>query len=228
MEGIAHLLTPRRLGPGMNLETSGRFRVLGRARGGTDLLLVSLPESPAAAVAGGEDGDADAFEPTTVAAGGYDGALADAVAALEPGNVVTASLEWEGSAARFSDVTVARRTSVAFATDVTNLFEDALRVMEEAAGAGEGLNSRVTYGTDEEPNGVVYAFADPPGRDVLEAFRTGALPLEPLLAKVNANRDDERPRAVFVLRPARYDFVLVYVVFDRESVLARTVRDTYC
>ena len=35
------------------------------------------------------------------------------------------------------------------------------------------------------------------------------------------------PRSVFVLRPAAYDFVAVYVVFDRDGVLAQTVRDTY-
>ena len=30
-----------------------------------------------------------------------------------------------------------------------------------------------------------------------------------------------------MLRPANHDFVAVYVVFERDGVLARTVRDTY-
>ncbi|CDK39249.1 uncharacterized protein BN903_21 [Halorubrum sp. AJ67] len=32
---------------------------------------------------------------------------------------------------------------------------------------------------------------------------------------------------MFVLRPAAHEFVAVYVVFDRDGVLAQTVRDTY-
>jgi len=62
---------------------------------------------------------------------------------------------------------------------------------------------------------------------LLADLRAGRLPIEPLVARVNESRDDDEPREVFVLRPAAHDFVAVYVVFDRDGVLAQTVRDTY-
>jgi len=70
-------------------------------------------------------------------------------------------------------------------------------------------------------------FADGPNTDTFEEVRTGRLPIEPLVGRVNRTRDDDAPRSVFVFRPAAYDFVAVYVVFERDGVLARTVRDTY-
>jgi hypothetical protein len=109
------------------------------------------------------------------------------------------------------------------------------------------MNSAVTYSTGKEPNGVVYVFAkqDPP-RDLFEEFRTGATPIEPLIQRVNATHDsddaadtddaastadsdadDPAERAVFVLNPADEPFVVVYIVFRKDGMLAQTVRDTY-
>ncbi len=100
----------------------------------------------------------------------------------------------------------------------------------------------MTYSTGKEPNGVVYVFAkqDPP-RDLFAEFRTGATPIEPLIQRVNATHDagddagdttdsesDDSPeRAVFVLNPADEPFLVVYIVFRKDGMLAQTVRDTY-
>lgn len=39
--------------------------------------------------------------------------------------------------------------------------------------------------------------------------------------------DDDPERAVFVMNPADEEFVLIYIVFKRDGMLAQTVRDTY-
>ena len=38
---------------------------------------------------------------------------------------------------------------------------------------------------------------------------------------------DDGPREVFVLRPPDGAFVAVYIAFEKDGLLARTVRDTY-
>jgi hypothetical protein len=199
----------------MELETSGRFRVLAspRDRDRDELLLI----------------DREGFDPVYVATGGHEGALADAVAGLRPGFLVDATLRWsdEGDPA-FADLTVVRRTELAFADGVTGIFEAATEAWHVAEADNEGMNSRVTRDTDGEPNGVLYVFAKQSGaRDLFEEFRSGVLPLEPLLQRVEEGRDDDDPRAVFVMRPVDEPFIVVYIAFRADGLLARTVRDTY-
>lgn len=193
----------------MEATTSGEFRVLGDPRQGSSVTLL--------------DGE---YEPTEVETGGYDGALAERVAGLRPGYVVSATLAWADGSARFADVSVETPTLFAFREGVSGLFEAALDTMAEARREGLGVNSRVTYDADRRPNGAVYAFAEQPGeRDVFAEFRSGARPLDPLLEQADEGADG--PREVFVFRPAGHEFVLVYVVLEKRSLLADTVRDTY-
>lgn len=210
----------------MQPTTRGRYRVHDRRAGddeAAEFVLVELPGEP---VAPDDPRAADAYEPVYVAAEGYDGALADDVDALEPGYVVDAALAWADGTARFTEVTVRNRSRFYFADDVTGMFEAAVDAWQDARPAGEALTSQVTRSTDGEPNGALYLFADAPGRDLFAEIRSGRVPIEPLVARVNTQRGAAE-RAVFVLRPADYQFVAVYVVFEADGVLANTVRDTY-
>jgi hypothetical protein len=165
-------------------------------------------------------------EPVRVAADGYDGALADDAAALRPGYLVDATLAWADGDARFTEIDVQKRTLLTYADAVSGLFEAALDTMEEAHQEGVGVTGRPTFSTDDEPNGAVYAFAEQSGeRDVFEEIRTGALPLEPLVDRLDEEADCEHE--LFVFRPLEHDFVVVYLVLHRDSILADTVRDTY-
>ena len=184
-----------------------------------------------------------------------DAETADTIRSLEPGYVVDAELAWDDSDAAFLDCAITNRTRIQYADGVTGLFEKAQETWHDAQVAGEAMNSAVTYSTGKEPNGVVYVFAkqDPP-RDLFEEFRTGATPIEPLIQRVNATHDgdadaddttadddaadsdsddansdadDPDERAVFVLNPADEPFVVVYIVFRNDGMLAQTVRDTY-
>lgn len=145
---------------------------------------------------------------------------------VRPGYRVSAELAWDDGDARFTALDVEERTLIAYADGVTNLFEVALDTWEEAKRDGVGVNGRTTYSTDGEPNGAVYTFAEQAGeQDVFADLRAGALPLEPLVDRLGEHADP--PHEVFVLRPATHDFVLVYLVASKGSVLANTVRDTY-
>lgn len=157
--------------------------------------------------------DREDYEPLTVGASGE---------ALLPGYGIDAEIAWDGEPelVRFD---VVDHTLLEFVDGATNLFEVALDTWEEARTEGLGVNSRVTYGNDGDPNGALYTFADGPGSSVFREFRSGTRPLEPLIERV----DRQPPHEVFVLRPATRPFVLVYIVFEKESVLAGTVRDTY-
>jgi hypothetical protein len=192
----------------------------------------------------------DADEPTD--GPDIDAETADTIRSLEPGYVVEAELAWDDSDAAFLDCTITNRTRIQYADGVTGLFEKAQETWHDAQVAGEAMNSAVTYSTGKEPNGVVYVFAkqDPP-RDLFEEFRTGATPIEPLIQRVNATHDGgdddataaadstadddaadsasdaDAERAVFVLNPADEPFVVVYIVFRKDGMLAQTVRDTY-
>ena len=230
----------------MNPTTSGRFRVHNRrpnptvagggagddSTDGTDgddraraeFVLVELPDEP---VDPTEPDAADAYDPLYVAAAGYEGDLADRVASLDPGAVVDATLAWDDGSARFADLTVARESRFRFADDVEGMFEAAVETWRRIRADGESVGSITTRSTDDEPNGALYLFADAPGSDTFAEITSGRLPIEPLIARVNDTRDDDAPREVFVLRPAAHEFVAVYVVFERDGVLARTVRDTY-
>ena len=186
-----------------------------------------------------------------------DAETVDTIRTLEPGYVVDAELAWDDSDAAFLDCAITNRTRIQYADGVTGLFEKAKETWHDAQVAGEAMNSAVTYSTGKEPNGVVYVFAKQnPPRDLFEEFRTGATPIEPLIQRVNATHDgdadaddttadddatdsasdddaadsasdDDAERAVFVLNPADEPFVVVYIVFRKDGMLAQTVRDTY-
>lgn len=225
----------------MNVTTEGRYRVLGRPRDPDELLLVELSADAASAVGADGDGSADAspseetYDPTYLDATGYDGELAATVDSLAAGNVVDASLTWRDGDPRFEGVSVVAETTFTFADDVTGMFEAAKGAWMVAEAENEGMNARVTRGTDGEPNGALYVFAKQSGaRDLFEEFRDGVTPLEPLVRRVDVGEgsvdvppESEHPREVFVLRPLDEPFVAVYIVFDRDGMLAKTVRDTY-
>lgn len=195
----------------MQATTSGEFRVLDRPHGtvGSFTLL-----------------DLANMEPTLVEAGDYGGTLGETVAGLRPGYTVEATLSWEDSDARFEDVDVTGWTLITYAQAVSGLFEAALETMEEARRENVGVTGRPTLSTDGEPNGAVYAFAEQRGeRDIFEEIRSGALPLEPLIDRLEAAESVDHE--VFVMRPVEHDFVIVYLVLHRDSLLADTVRDTY-
>ncbi len=216
----------------MQPTTSGRFRVHDRGPRPTDgdadpeaeFVLVELPDEPVDP----NDPDAEeAYDPLYATAEGYEGDLADQIDALDPGTVVDATLAWEDGTARVTELSVVRESRFRFADDVEGMFEAAVETWRGIRADGEAVGSITTKSTDGEPNGALYLFADGPGTDTFDEVRTGRLPIEPLIERVNDQRTDDTPREVFVLRPAAHDFVAVYVVFERDGVLARTVRDTY-
>ena len=169
----------------------------------------------------------DRFDPLYATAEGYEGDLAEHVASLEPGTVVDATLAWTDGSARFVAVEVVRETRFRFADAVDGMFEAAVDAWQSLRADGEAVGSVTTRSNDGDPNGALYLFADGPGSDIFDDLRAGRLPIEPLVARVNASRADDDPREVFVLAPVDHNFVAVYVVFDRDGVLAQTVRDTY-
>ena len=169
--------------------------------------------------------DPGTAEPTYVARDGYDGSLADDVASVAVGNLVTAELDWSGETPRFESVDVVSATRFAFTRGASDLFQAALECMEAAERAGEAMNSRLTRDTDGEVNGVLYVFARQQGaRDLYGEFRDGTKPLDPLIERIEAAAP---PYDVFVIEPAREPFVVVYIALERDGLLARTVRETY-
>ncbi|VTT87251.1 hypothetical protein DM2_3289 [Halorubrum sp. DM2] len=227
----------------MDPTTSGRFRVHDRCQrpdidDGADagsvaaansatpeeFVLVELADGP---VDPTDPDAADRYDPLYAAAEGYEGDLADAVDALRPGFVVDATLAWTDGSARFREVETVRETRFRFADGIEGMFEAAVETWEQIRAEGEPVGSITTRSNDGDPNGALYLFADGPGSDTFDEVRSGRLPIEPLVARVNDSRGDDDPREVFVLRPAAHEFVAVYVVFDRDGVLAQTVRDTY-
>lgn len=193
----------------MEPTTSGQFRVLDSPRADDELLLL----------------ETTAFDPTYVPVAGH-GDLDAQVAALRPGYLIEATLAWDDGTPQVTEVTVRKRTLFEFVDGATGIFEAARETWQAAAAEGEAMNSRVTYNTDSDPNGVVYVFAKQDGaQDLFSEFADGARPLEPLLARVNESRDGDHE--VFVMRPADQPFVLVYIVFGKGGMLADTVRDTY-
>jgi hypothetical protein len=146
---------------------------------------------------------------------------------LTAGWVVDATLAWEAGTARVDDCEVVRRSRYYFYDGVTGMFEAARQTWADAAANGEAMASTVTRDTDGVPAGALYVFAKQRGaRDLYEELRTGVTPVEPLVERVNEDHEGGE-RAVFVMRPAEEAFVCVYVVFERDGLLARTVRDTY-
>ncbi|WP_410765626.1 DUF6663 family protein [Haloferax sp. DFSO60] len=220
----------------MEVTTSGQFRVYRSPRDTDELLLL---ERPVEGIDWADDGlvDAgadDAFSPTYVSTRDYDDTLGETVGELEPGNVVDATLAWDDGVPRFTAVELRDRTRFRFVGAATGLFEAARETWQATETAGEAIGSRVTYGTDGDPNAALYVFAKQAGaRDLFDEFRNGVLPLDPLLGRIDVDVDtneelSDAPREVFVVRPLDESFVLVALAFDREGLFARTMRETYC
>ena len=161
--------------------------------------------------------DVETGDPTYVPRGDL-----DAVA----GNRVRATITWPDGDPQVEEHEVLTDTRFAFTRTREPLFEDAHACWRDAEEAGEAMASRVTHGTDGEPNGVVYAFAEQPGsRDLYEEFRDGGKPLDPLLARLAESVDP--PFEAFVIDHTGEPFVLVLLAFERDGLLAGTVRETY-
>ncbi|WP_277505309.1 DUF6663 family protein [Haladaptatus sp. DYSN1] len=191
------------LPPGMQVTTHGTFRVLESTREENELLLL----------------DVESYDPTYVAVG-------ESVADLEPGYTIDATVEWEEGTPRVTTLSVRTETLFEFVDGATNIFEAAQDTWQEGESMGEGMNSTVTYSTDNEPNGVVYTFVKQAGeRDLFSEFRDGITPLEPLVERVGEHVAP--PYEVFVLNPEVEPFVVVYICLEKGGMLADTVRDTY-
>jgi hypothetical protein len=183
------------------------------------------PEGPFRVLQGRDDDewlllDVESADPTYVARE----ALPDDV---EVGNRVEADISWDGDEPVVESAAVDTETTFAFVRTGEPIFEAAQNCFEAARADGEAMNSRVTYNTDSEANGIVYTFADQPGsQDLLVEFRDGHKPLEPLVARAAHHEAVDPPFSVFVIDPEE-PFVVVYVVFRRDGVLAETIRSTY-
>ncbi|WP_330631080.1 DUF6663 family protein [Halocatena halophila] len=189
--------------------TTGSYRVLESTRETDELLLL-------------ETTDADPVYVSTV---GYEQPLASTVESIDPGNLLAASFDWSQSRPRFETITIESTTTFTFVSGATNLFEAAINCWENARASGEPMNSMVTYDTDRNPNGVVYAFAEQSGEQSLfEEFRDGIKPLDPLLEPIERVKP---PYALFCLDPIEYPCVIVTIAFDQSGLFAKTVRDTY-
>ena len=142
------------------------------------------------------------------------------------GNRVEATISWDDGPV-IDALIVETETTVAFVETTEPVFEAAENCFERARADGEPMNSRVTYSTDNEPNGVVYTFAEQPGRrELLSEFRDGGKPLEPLVARAVRPDEVDPPLSVFVIDPEE-PFVVVYIVLEPDGLLDETVRDTY-
>ena len=188
--------------PGTATPTKGRFRVL-PGRGDDEWLFL----------------DVESTDPTYVPR--------ELAPEAGVGNRVSATISWDGEAPVIDALTVETGTTFEFVETDEPIFEAAQECFERARADGESMNSRVTYGTDSEPNGVVYTFAEQPGsRELLAEFRDGAKPLEPLVARAAQPDEVEPPFSVFVIDPEE-PFVVVYIVLEPDGLLDETVRDTY-
>ncbi|MFA1610108.1 DUF6663 family protein [Halobellus rubicundus] len=234
----------------MHPTTDGRYRVLGRPHDPAELLLLSVeaidadrvPTEPVADAGGSAEptdsadsaDSADALAPVYLDTErfDYEGDLAATVEALRAGVLVDATIEWVDGDPRFDAVSVVAETAFEFYDDVTGLFEAAKRTWMVAEGDNAPMHGRVTKNTDGDPNGALYVFAKQSGaRDLFEEFRTGVTPLDPLVRRADRAEsvppERDQARAVFVLRPVAEPFIVVYVVFRRDGVLAETLRSTY-
>lgn len=184
----------------MTRRSDGPFRVL-PGRTDEELLLV----------------DTDSADPIYVPRASLPG--------ISAGNRIDGAVAWEDDTPTVEAVTVETETEFRFRRTDEPIFEAARNCFEAARAAGEAMNSRVTYDTDRNPNGVVYAFADQPGsRDLFAEFRDGTKPIEPLLAR--AADGAKPPFSVWVL-DSEEPFVVVYIVLDPGGLLDRTMCDTY-
>ncbi len=144
---------------------------------------------------------------------------------MEVGNLLEATLCWEESQPLLDSVTVIEETKFRFLRTDEPIFEAAQACFEEARAAGEAMNARVTYSTDNQENGVLYTFAEQSGqRDLFGEFRDGQKPLEPLLGRTAETV--EPPFSVWVL-DVNEPFVLVYIVLDPTGMLEETMCEAY-
>jgi len=178
--------------------------------------------------------DAESGDPTYVPRAAGDAAD---TTVLSPGNRIDADLAWIDGEPRVGSYDVVDATRFHFVQTTEPIFEAATRCWRDAVEQHSGMNSRVTHGTDGEPNGVVYTFAEQSGsRDLFAEFRDGLKPLEPLLVRAAGGREAyegdgdggaDPPFEVFVIDHPEEPFVAVYIVLDPDGFLAETVRDTY-
>lgn len=141
------------------------------------------------------------------------------------GNRIDGELKWAGGEPTLADVVVESPTQFRFRRTDEPIFEAAISCFETARASGDAMNSRVTYDTDRNPNGVVYTFAAQPGsRDLFTEFRDGTKPLEPLISR--AAESAEPPFTVWIL-DSEEPFVVVYIVLEPGGLLDRTMVDTY-
>ena len=163
--------------------------------------------------------DVDSADPTYIPR--------EAAPVVEAGNRVRATLSWDEGEPVVEALAVESATTVTFVETTEPIFEAAEECFERALAEGEPMNSRVTYGTDNEPNGVVYTFADQPGsRDLLAEFRDGGKPLEPLVDRATHPEGVDPPFSVYVIDPEE-PFLVVYIVLEPDGLLDETVADTY-
>jgi hypothetical protein len=141
------------------------------------------------------------------------------------GNRIDGDLVWRGEEPTLEDAVVESTTRFRFRRTDEPIFEAARSCFETARASGDAMNSRVTYDTDGNPNGIVYTFASQSGRrDLFAEFEDGRKPLEPLVAR--AAESVEPPFSVWVLDPGA-PFVVVYIVLEPDGLLDRTVAETY-
>lgn len=162
------------------------------------------------------------LDPIRLAAEGHDAPVED----LRPGYLIEASLDWTSDRPTVDALALERPTLFAFVDDADPIFEAATETWNDARRAGDGMSSRVTRNTDNEVNGVLYAFAAPPESDRFEEFRRGHRPIDPLLDRVDEARGPA-PREVFVLRPPDGEFVVVTITLRKGGQFAETMRETY-
>lgn len=150
-----------------------------------------------------------------------------AIPDVRVGNRIDATLRWDGETPGVVDYAVVEPTRVRFRRTNEPIFRAARECFDEARSDGEGMNSRVTFDTDRQPNGVVYTFADQPGRrDLFDEFRDGTTSLEPLIDRAARSETADPPFSVWVLDPVE-PFVAVYIVLDPDGLLQETMLDTY-
>jgi hypothetical protein len=163
--------------------------------------------------------DVDSADPTYVDR--------ESLSGVEAGNRIDADIAWTDDEPTVESATVETETVFRFVRTDEPVFEAARDCFETARAEGEAMNSRVTYNTDNDPNGVVYTFAEQPGsRNLFSAFRDGAKPLEPLVDRTARTDSVDPPFSVWILESTE-PFVLVYIVLDPDGLLEKTMRDTY-
>lgn len=156
----------------------------------------------------------------------------EALGDVSVGNRVAADLTWHGDepgadVPSVESPTVETETVFRFVRTDEPIFEAARNCFETARAEGEAMNSRVTYNTDNEANGVVYTFAEQAGRqDLYAEFRDGGKPLEPLVDRAIRHEDVDPPVSVWIL-DSEEPFLVVYIVLDPQGLLEETMQDTY-